>query len=109
MRHPLIPAALLAVGLLIAPVAAAQAAPCDGKFSCAPTEGSDEPSPTQPGIAPEEDKKPLPHPEPTRDRETHQAPAPAQPVQAPPVQASSLLSRFHPSPRCPRLSPWHPR
>ena len=90
MRHPLIPATLLAVGLLLAPVAAAEAAPCNGKFSCAPTEGSDDPIPTQPGLAPEEDTKPLPQPEPTRERETHEAPAPpvqAPPLQAPPVQA----------------------
>ncbi|MGJ3192352.1 hypothetical protein [Paenarthrobacter sp. FR1] len=85
MRHSVVPAVLLAAGLILAPAAAAQAAPCDGKFSCAPTEGADDPLPTQPGLAPEADKKPAPKPEPTRVRETEAALEPAAP--APKVEA----------------------
>lgn len=90
MRHSVVPAVLLTAGLLLAPAAAAQAAPCEGKFSCAPTEGLDDPLPTQPGLAPEADKKPSPKPEPTRVRETQVAPAPegpAAPAPAPKVES----------------------
>ncbi|MGA8789835.1 MAG: hypothetical protein WB535_12890 [Paenarthrobacter sp.] len=87
MRHSVVPAVLLTAGLLLAPAAAVHAAPCGGKISCAPTEGADDPSPTQPALAPEADKKPTSKPEPTRVRETPKAPAPAPAAPAPPVQA----------------------
>ena len=87
MRHPVVPAVVLAVGLLFAPAVAAHAAPCDGKILCVPSEAPSEPEPTQPGLAPETDKIPSSKPEPTRVREPEVAPAPAPPVQAPPVQA----------------------
>ncbi|MET3367177.1 UNVERIFIED_CONTAM: outer membrane biosynthesis protein TonB [Jeotgalibacillus campisalis] len=86
MRHPVVPAVVLAGGLLFAPAAAAHAAPCDGKILCVPSEAPTEPEPTQPGLAPETDKIPSSKPEPTRVREPEVAPAPAPPVQAPPIQ-----------------------
>ena len=87
MRRPVIPAVVLAVGMLFAPAVPAHAAPCDGKILCLPSEAPTEPEPTQPGLAPETDKIPSSKPEPTRVREPEVAPAPAPPVQAPPVQA----------------------
>ncbi|MFE4195321.1 hypothetical protein ACFRJ9_05620 [Paenarthrobacter sp. NPDC056912] len=85
MRHSVVPAVLLAAVLLLAPAAAGQAAPCGEKASCAPVEAPTDPTATQPGLAPEDDKKPTSKPEPTRVRETQQAPAPA--VPEPPVQS----------------------
>lgn len=87
MRRPVIPAVVLAVGMLFAPAVPAHAAPCDGKILCLPSEAPTEPEPTQPGLAPETDKIPSSKPEPTRVREPEVAPAPAPPVQVPPVQA----------------------
>ena len=87
MRRPVVPAVVLAVGMLFAPAVPAHAAPCDGKILCLPSEAPTEPEPTQPGLAPETDKIPSSKPEPTRVREPEVAPAPAPPVQVPPVQA----------------------
>ncbi|WP_155854104.1 hypothetical protein [Paenarthrobacter nicotinovorans] len=92
MRHSVVPAVLLtaflAVGGVLAPAGAVHAAPCtEGKATCAPVQVPTEPTPTQPGLAPEPDKKPAPQPEPTRVRETPKAPAPAPAPPQPPVQA----------------------
>ncbi|MCP1413173.1 hypothetical protein [Paenarthrobacter sp. A20] len=105
MRHSVVPAVLLAAGLLLAPAAAAHAAPCDGKFSCAPSEGADDPSPTQPALAPEADKKPTPKPEPTRVRETQNAPAPAPTVEAPRPAVTQAPVKVAPQPASPASSP----
>ncbi|SDW12516.1 hypothetical protein SAMN04487917_10295 [Arthrobacter sp. yr096] len=111
MRHSVVPSVLLAAGLLLAPAAAAQAAPCDGKFSCAPSEGADDPTPTQPALAPEADKKPTPNPEPTRARETQVAPAPAAPqptVEAPRPVVSQAPVSVAPQPAAPTSGPSEP-
>ncbi|WP_159708472.1 hypothetical protein [Arthrobacter sp. 18067] len=105
MRHSVVPAVLLAAGLLLAPAAAAQAAPCDRNFSCAPSEGADDPLPTQPALAPEADKKPTPKPEPTRVRETQIAPAPAPTVEAPRPVVTQAPAKVAPQPASPASSP----
>ncbi|MFJ4168959.1 hypothetical protein ACIPY3_05565 [Paenarthrobacter sp. NPDC089714] len=80
---------LLAAGAWVLPQTAAHAAPCVPATagSCPSLAAPTEPTPTQPGLAPETGKtKPTPRPAPTRVRETQQpAPAPAAP--APAVQA----------------------
>ncbi|MFK0007351.1 hypothetical protein ACIQTZ_09870 [Paenarthrobacter sp. NPDC090520] len=80
---------LLAAGAWVLPMDTAHAAPCVPATagSCPSLAAPTEPTPTQPGLAPETGKtKPTPRPEPTRVRETQQpAPAPAAP--APAVQA----------------------
>ncbi|MDR6985748.1 outer membrane biosynthesis protein TonB [Paenarthrobacter nitroguajacolicus] len=111
MRHSVVPAVLLAAGLLLAPAAAAHAAPCEGKFSCAPSEGVQDPLPTQPSLAPETDKKPTPKPEPTRVRETQVAPAPAAPeptVEAPRPVATHAPVTVAPQPGNPASSSSEP-
>lgn len=84
MRHSVVPAVLLAAGLLLAPAATVQAAPCgDGQATCAPSTAPTEPTPTQPALAPEADKLPAVTPVPSRVRETQKAPEPAPKVEAP--------------------------
>ncbi|MFJ4029226.1 hypothetical protein ACIPWF_17955 [Paenarthrobacter sp. NPDC089989] len=80
---------LLAAGAWVLPQSAAYAAPCvpETAGSCPSLAAPTEPTPTQPGLAPETGKtKPTPRPEPTRVRDTP-PPAPAPAAPAPAVQA----------------------
>ena len=77
---------LLAAGAWLAPQGVAHAAPCvpSTAGTCPPVAAPTEPTPTEPGLAPEVGKT-TPKPVPTKVRETQQPPAPAAP--APAVQA----------------------